>query len=95
MKRLLAISALVTLSACESNFAHPAHTTDSGFEQKIKTGKVSLAARAPDGTKLWAVRAPGTDRLVYFSSTGTTTSHSENCGKSCTRTVDDVVSAAQ
>lgn len=61
-------------------------------EQRLARGEVLLQSVAPDGTKLWRVRRGGRD--IYFSTAGTHTTHTESCGKNCTRTVDDDVSNA-
>lgn len=75
---------------------NPAVTTatgDADAVSKVEAGQVALVAIAPDGTNLWAVRPQG-GRTVYFSSRGTQASHSESCGKNCTRTIDDDVPMA-
>lgn len=79
---------IALLAACSG----PPETVTPEQKAILDHGQVALVAVAPDGTKLWAVRA---GRIVYFSSAGTQTSHSENCGKNCTRIVDDIVPGAQ
>ena len=73
MKRI-ALFACLALAACD-----PPQSAEPGASQKVETGAVTLAATAPDGTKLWAVKSWG--RTIYFASTGT--SASEQCGKNC------------
>lgn len=86
-KHILAASALLALTACGHS---QSNTADSDLDTRVDAGDVALYAIAPDGTRLWAVKGRG-GRTVYFASSGTSTSHSETCGKNCTRTVDDVV----
>jgi hypothetical protein len=82
--RVFALSGAIAiaLGACQE----PPATADRAERAKLDNGQVALVAVAPDGTKLWAVRA---NRIVYFSSAGTQTHHVENCGKNCWRTIDD------
>jgi len=90
--RSISIFALcAALAACS-----PAAKTNSGEPdavEKVAEGDVALVAVAPDGTQLWGVRPIG-GRTVYFASSGVQTSHSESCGKNCTRTLDDIVPLA-
>lgn len=86
MKYLL-IPMLLLVAACSGNVAA---TAEEGAEDKLKAGQVALIATAPDGTKLWGVYSAG--RMVYFSNSGTSYSYTQNCGKNCTRTVDQNVS---
>jgi len=90
-KRALAVAAFIALAGCDQSSV----TADPSYEAKVKGGTVALAAEAPDGTKLWAVTPPGSARRVYFASSGTSTAHSEGCGKNCTRAVADVVPTAE
>lgn len=87
MKKLT-LALVLALAACNN----PPDTTPPEQRTKLDSGQVALVAVAPDGTKLWAVRA---DRIVYFASSGTQTEHSENCGKNCWRKVDDAVPSAE
>jgi hypothetical protein len=87
MKKLMFV-ALLALSGCQE----PPATAEPDQRAKLDSGQVALVAVAPDGTKLWAVKA---GRIVYFSSAGTQTYHNEPCGRSCTRRVEDEVPAAQ
>jgi hypothetical protein len=86
----LVLAAALGLSGCDG----PARTADPIAEARMKNGEVALVAVAPDGTQLWGITPPGANRRVYFASTGTQTSHTEHCGKSCNRTVDDIVPTA-
>jgi hypothetical protein len=65
----------------------------NSVDYRLDHGQAILSSTAPDGTKLWHVHRGGRD--VYYSTAGTHTTHTENCGKHCTRTVDDDVSNAQ
>ncbi|QQV76499.1 hypothetical protein H5J25_13700 [Sphingomonas aliaeris] len=89
--KMLLAAAAAALSGCDA----PSVSADPQYSAKVDAGIVALAATAPDGTKLWAVTPPGSGRRVYFSSGGTQTSHSESCGKNCTRLVDEAVPVAQ
>lgn len=90
MKRLI-ISAAAFCAACSP--AARTATSEPSAVEKVKRGEVGLVAIAPDGTQLWAVEPEG-GRTIYFASAGAQTSHSESCGKNCTRTLDDVVATA-
>lgn len=88
MMYLFLLLSLLALSACD----------DRTTEQRDADAAISCAPQlvsvAPDGVSLYVVksRCPKIgDRDVYFSSSGTQTSHSAGCGKGCTRTVDDIV----
>lgn len=86
-KRALALVALAGLAGCD----RASVSADPAYDAEVSSGRVALAAEAPDGTKLWAVTPPGSRRRVYFASSGTHASHVENCGKNCNRTVSDAV----
>lgn len=88
MKRILVCALLVAVVACQK----PPATVTPAQEAVLNRGGVALVATAPDGTKLWAVQA---NRIIYFSSAGTQTSHTQSCGKGCARTVDDAVPNAE
>jgi hypothetical protein len=90
MMKNIALLAALTLAACQQS---PPRTTPAEQHVRLDSGQVAIVATAPDGTKLWAVRAGR--RIVYFASSGTATSHVENCGKNCSKTVDDQIPTAQ
>jgi len=79
----------IALAGCDSARSNTAERT---ADRKLEGGDVALYAIAPDGTRLWAVEGRS-GRTVYFSGGGSTTSHSEACGKNCIRTIDDLVPA--
>jgi hypothetical protein len=88
LRRLgLSVGIAIALAGCDST---PPKTAEPGVGSKLEGGDVALFAVAPDGTRLWAVEGES-GRTVYFSGSGATTSHSEYCGKGCTRTIDDIV----
>ncbi|MET0439160.1 MAG: hypothetical protein ABW043_16875 [Devosia sp.] len=86
MNRLLLLAPLA-LSACDQ----------TPLERAMASGKVALAAQAPDGTKLWAVVPKGEDHRIYFASTGAfgRQRKSLDCGPGCKPFVGDDVPTAQ
>lgn len=74
---------VVTLALAAAALAACAQPLPEGVDAErqasLKQGQVALVATAPDGTKLWAVKAGR--RYVYFSSAGTQTSRTTQSGK--------------
>lgn len=78
MKRLAIIGAVVALAAC--NRVTPEQTTRPGVD-----GTAVERLFTVDGITVYRFYDAG--RNVYFTSNGAT-HHTENCGKSCTVTVE-------
>jgi hypothetical protein len=90
---VLAAVVAVGVAGCGPDVSPSGEPTDA-VSARLHAGQVVLWAEAPDGTKLWATIGQS-GRTVYFSSAGTQTHRTENCGKNCTRTVDDFVPAGR